>query len=317
MATSKNRRKNGKTVGHCPTKRMRALASRDLKRLALCNVVSMEELKGERRMTPKSLVYDVVTNQIVTPSKLQEVAMKKERWRWEIHFGVICRNPNGDVYIDKELNVICKQDYFLSELNGYVTDTLMDQFEKANKLHRLTMFWIASPIGLESIPLELALAPVWLFNVLGEMLTVWETDNMANHTVMNYRTDSLSDFILWYMDQERHREELKESRQIKLTFTSTGVKMKKGELITFREILQKVLTDVYHFNPLATVKGFVSSSIAFTCLGNTQSVLLPRLLEIPACLRCEVEVLMGVSERAVVCFEFGKQPVICKGWGNV
>lgn len=312
MATSKNRRKNGKTVGHCPTKRMKALASRDLKRLALCNVVSMEELNGERHMVPRSLVYDVVTNQIVTPSTLQEVAMKKERWRWEIHFGIICRNPNGDVYIDKELNVVCQQDYFLSELNEYVTDTLMAQFEKANKLHRLTMFWIANPIGMDSIPLELALAPVWLFNVLGEMLTAWETDNMGNHTVMNYRTDSLNDFILWYMDQERHRAELKEPRQMKLTFTSTGIKMKKGELITFRETLQKVLDGVYPFNPLATVKGFVSSNFDFTCLGNTQSVLLARLLEIPACLRCEVEVLMS-SERAVVSFEFGKQPVICKG----
>lgn len=312
MATSKNKRKNGKKVGHNPTKRMRSLASRDLKHLLLCNIVDSDELNGNQRLMPRSLVYDTKLGQPVSVTTLQEVAMKKERWRWEIHFGAICRNPDGEVYIDKELNVLCKQEYLLKELNDYIADTLIGQFEKANSLHRLTMFWVACPIEMERVPLEAVLWPLHQFNILGNMYTAWESENIEQHKVIYQQASDFKSFVVWFMDQRKYINSLNDLRGITLRFEPTGERMKKGELIVFRDMLRKALGSSFDFSPIATVKGFSNFVVDVTCTGREQAVILTTLSEVPACLLGKVEVRYSDGKCGGVTFSYGKKPEICE-----
>lgn len=293
MATSKNKRKNGKAVKSNRAKRMRTMAGYDLKNLAVCNVVDREELDGSNKMIPRSLVFDSKLRRIVEITRLQEVALKSERWRWEVHYGVICRNPDGTVYIDKDVNFICKCEYLLTELNDEITERLLEAFERANHLHRLTMFWVACPIEQEKITLEQVLAPVWQFNVLGNMLTQWEDEN-TDHVVVHYRTDKWSEFTGWFIDQGKHKAELKKQRAVAFRFEATGDKMRKGELQQYRAFIQETWQAVRlqeeMFNPLATVQGFVKTAINLECDGLQMSGLMTALDKCPPCINCIVDV---------------------------
>lgn len=295
MATSKNKRKNGKTIKSNTVKRMRRMAGYDLKNLMICNVVDYGELDGGNRMIPRTLTYDTKLKRIVSITRLQEVALKSERWRWEVHYGVICRNPDGTVYLDKEVNFLCKEEYLLKELNDTITDSLMESFDKANHLHRLTMFWVASPIEQDRIPVEAVLAPVWHFNVLGNMLTQWETEK-TDHVVVHYRTDKLTEFVGWFLEQGKHKAQLQQERDLSFRFEATGQKMQKGDLQHYRlgiqETWQTVGLDTIHpvFSPLATVKGFTSVATDLTCSGLQMSALMTALDKCPPCISCIVDV---------------------------
>lgn len=296
MAQSKNRRKNGKVVKSNRVKRMRTAAGYDLKNLMVCNVVDREELDGTMRMIPRTLMFDTKLRKPVGITTLQEVAIKTERWRWEVHYGVICRNPDGNVYLDKEVNFVCKGEYLLTELNETITDRLMEAFEKANHLHRLTMFWVAAPFEQESIPLEAVLSPVWHFNVLGNMLTQWENDN-KDHTVIHYRTDKLVEFCSWFLNQGKYKKDLELLRDLKFYFEPTGEKMRKGELTSYRSKIQEAMTKftMVKFEPLATVQGFCKPKFEpnhwfMTCNGVHMSHMMTVLGECPPCVNCIVEV---------------------------
>lgn len=308
MAQSKNKRRNGKVVKSNRVKRMRTMAGYDLKHLMICNVVDCTEIDGKNRMTPRSLVFDTKQKQPVTVTSLQEVAIKKERWRWEVHYGVICRNPDGTVYLDKDMNFLCKEEYRLTELNEFICDSLMEAFEKANPLHRLTMFWVASPVEQEKIPLEAVLSPVWHFNVLGNMLTQWEQEN-EDHLVMHYRSDKLDEFCSWFLQQGKPKKELPLMRNITFSFEPSELKMAKGELVAYRDTIQTVLSkfSFLDFKPLATVKGFCEvKQWTLTCEGVGMSLLLSALEKCPPCIYCLVliEYLDG-SER-LIRFEHNK-----------
>lgn len=297
MATSKNKRKNGKVVKSDRLKRFKVQASYELKHLMVCNVVDRGELIGDSRLKPRTLTYDNKLKKIVPITKTQEVMLKGERWKWEVHSGVICRNPNGEVYLDKEHNFVCKQNYLLSELNDIIADTLMDHFEKANPLHRLTMFWVASPFEKAEIETKAVLAPVWQFNVLGNMLTQWEQEN-EEHIAVHYRADNLDEFVYWFHNQGKYRAELKEPRTVALWWEKTGVKMQKGELVNYRKALIEVgrieqlgVVKIGKFSPLATVDGFVKlGKLTFVDTGIAFSQLMLALDKVPACLNCIVEV---------------------------
>lgn len=220
MANSKNRRKNGKVAKNDRVKRMRQMAAYDLRSLMVCNVVDRKEIDGERsEMIPRTCVYDRKLKKPIAITPLQEVALKRERWAWNIHLGIICRRQDGEVYIDKETNVQVKTEVLLTEMNNFVTDQLMELWGRANSLHTLTMYWIASPYDLdkekmESIPLEAVLAPLWLFNVLGNMLTQYEIDN-PEKPVYHYKTDDFSEMSRWFVSQHKYRAQLKDYAEIK------------------------------------------------------------------------------------------------------
>lgn len=297
MATSKNKRKNGKVVKSDRYKRLKVMAGYDLKHLMVCNVVDRDELSGDKRLIPRTLTYDNKLKKIVPITKTQEVMLKGERWKWEVHCGVICRNPDGEVYLDKEYNFLCKHNYLLSELNDIIADTLMDHFEKANPLHRLTMFWVASPFEKAEIQTRAVLAPVWHFNVLGNMLTQWEQEN-EDHIAVHYRAENLDAFMDWFHHQGKYRAELKEHRVVTLWWEKTGIKMQKGELVNYRKALIEVgrieqlgEKSIDKFNPLATVDGFVKlGKLTFVDTGIAFSQLMLALDKVPACLNCIVEV---------------------------
>ena len=214
MATSKNRRKNGKRCKNDTAKRMRQMAAYDLKDLMVCNVVDRNELcSGEgSEMIPRTLVYNRRLKAITPITRLQECALKTERWFWNIQFGIVCRKQNGEVYFDKETNVQLGTEVLLTEMNDYVVDKLMDLWNRVNPLHALTMYWVACPYdidkrGIEYLPIEAILAPLWKFNVLGNMLTRYEQDN-PNLQVLHYKANTLDDFFGWYISQEKYRNEI-------------------------------------------------------------------------------------------------------------
>lgn len=311
MATSKNKRKNGKTVKHNRSKRMHNLLSADLKNLLVCSVVDKTEIDGQRDLSPRTLVYSTKLKKPVAITKMQEYALKGDRWRWEVQCGVICRNPNGEVYIDKEVNFLSKEPYLLTELNEVIADTLLDSFDKANHLHRLTMFWVAAPIEQEEFTLDAVLCPLWKFNVLGNMLTQWEQEN-EDHIVVHYRSDKLEEFVNWFVQQGKYRAELKELRTVTLWWEATGVKMKKGELKAYRKELIEVgwieqLGDKEQFNPVATVKGFIEyGKRTFVDTGLAFSQLMTALDQVPPCLNCIVEVRYKDGRENTIKFVHGE-----------
>lgn len=316
MAQSKNKRRNGKVVKSNRAKRMRTMAGYDLKHLMICNVVDLPEIDGETRMTPRSLVFDTKQKQPVTVTSLQEVAIKKERWRWEVHYGVICRNPDGTVYLDKDVNFLCKEEYRLTELNEFICDSLIDAFERANPLHRLTMFWVASPIEQEKIPLEAVLSPVWHFNVLGNMLTQWEQEN-EGHLVVHYRTDKLMEFCSWFLNQGKHKKDLSVIRDITFSFEPSDIKMQKGELVAYRDTIKTALNKFssLDFKPLATVKGFCEfKHWTLTCDGVGMLLLMEALEKCPPSICCLVSVKYLDGSENLIKFEHNK--LLHLGAGN-
>ena len=291
MAKSTNKRKNGKAVKPNRHKRLKALASYDLKHLMLCNVVDREELDGQSKMTPRTLVFSTKTKSPVNVTPMIKSAIKAEKWRWEVLYGVVCRNPDGTVYLDKEHNFVCSNEYKLTDLNDEITERLLNAFERANKLHRLTTFWVAAPIEQDSIPLEAVLAPIWRYNVLGNMLTAWEQEN-DDHVVLHYRTDKLMEFGQWFIQQHKHRQELAMKREVTFYFEPTGTKMLKGELTCYRDKIASALIGMgqVEFKPHASVIGFTKDKPTWTVCGDGLAVskLMTALGENPPCVNCVV-----------------------------
>lgn len=301
MATSKNKRKNGKVRKHDPVKRMRTMAAYDLQNLMVCNVVDRIELESEERseMIPRTCVFNRKTKTITPITKSQEQALKTERWFWNIQMGIVCRRQDGEVYLDKETNAQLGTEVLLTEMNDYVTDKLTELWGKVNSLHALTMYWVASPYKMgedDAIPLEAVLAPLWKYNVLGNMLTQYEQEN-DNVQVVHYRTDNFEEFGVWFVSQQRYRNELNNPRTLTYWFEPSGIKMKKGELMAWREDLikkgkiEQVGFDYEKFNPVATPNGFKAwGKHTATMNGYDSSVLMGAFDNVPACLEVYVEI---------------------------
>lgn len=268
MAKSSNKRKNGKRVVNNHAERLKRLQAREIADLMVCNAVSRSEIETNRdKLVPRTCVYSVTKRSITTITTRQADALMDQRWAWNIQFGIICRNKDGEVVLENEENAQLFTEVKLREMNEFVTNKLMDLWEQTDPETALTMFWVASPYNIHNkgvdVPLEAVLAPVWVFNVLGSVLTQYEQDN-KDHKVMYYRTDKLEEFVKWFTQQAEYREELKQLRTLTYWFEPSGEKMGKGELVEFREKLIKnggietIAKDGEPFKPRATVEGFVN-----------------------------------------------------------
>lgn len=301
MAKSKNRRKNGKRVVNNHAERIKRLFASEIKGLMVCNVVGTSEVKGDRNeMIPRTCVYSLIKRNITTITTRQAHALKEQRWAWNIQFGIVCRKPDGEVYLDKEENAQLFTEVLLQEMNEFVTEKLMELWEACNPLNALTMYWVATPCIIDNkgidVPLEAVLAPLWAFNVLGSVLTQYEQDN-KDCKVMHYRTDKLDDFVNWYMAQGKYKEDLKQPRTLTYWFEPSGNKMQKGELVAWRNKLvevgkiEQIGFDHEKFNPRATVDGFVKwGKHSATMNGYDSSVLMGMFDDVPRCLNVRVDI---------------------------
>lgn len=301
MAKSKNRRKNGKSVANNHAERIKRYLASEIKDLMVCNVVGTSEVKGDRNeMVPRTCVYSMSRRNVTSITKQQAVALKEHRWAWNIQFGIVCRKPDGEVYLDKEENAQLFTEVLLQEMNDFVTEKLMELWQSCNPLNALTMYWVATPYIIENrgvdVPLEAVLTPLWAFNVLGSVLTQYEQDN-KDCKVLHYRTDSLDEFVKWYLSQNKYREDLKQERTLTYWFESSGEKMQKGDLVAWRNKLVEVGKiehlgfDYDKFNPRATVEGFVSwGKHTATMNGFDASILMGVFDEVPKCLNVRVDI---------------------------
>lgn len=301
MAKSKNRRKNGKSVANNHVERIKRLFASEIKGLMVCNVVGTSEVKGDRNeMIPRTCVYSLTKRNITTITTRQAHALKEQRWAWNIQFGIVCRKPDGEVYLDKEENAQLFTEVLLQEMNEFVTEKLMELWEACNPLNALTMYWVATPCIIDNMgidmPLEAVLAPLWAFNVLGSVLTQYEQDN-KDHKVLHYRTNKLEEFVKWFLSQSEYREELKQPRTLTYWFEPSGEKMRKGELVEFREKLIKnggietIGGNVEPFKPRATVEGFVKlDKRTVIADGFAVSKLMGVFDDVPRCLNVRVDI---------------------------
>lgn len=301
MAKSSNKRKNGKRVANNHAERLKRLQARDIVGLMVCNAVGTSEVKGNRNeLTPRTCVYSLPKRNITTITSRQAQALKEQRWAWNIQFGIVCRKPDGEVYLEQEENAQLFTEVKLSEMNEFVTDKLMELWDQTDQSYALTMYWVATPCIIEhkgiDVPLEAVLAPLWAFNVLGSVLTQYEQEN-KDHQVMHYRTDKLEEFVKWFTQQAEYREELKQLRTLTYWFEPSGEKMGKGELVEFREKLIKnggietIARDGEPFKPRATVEGFVNRGRRTVIAdGFAVSKLMGVFDDVPKCLKVRVDI---------------------------
>lgn len=301
MAKSSNKRKNGKRVVNNHAERLKRLQAREIADLMVCNAVGTSEVKGERNeLTPRTCVYSLPKRNITTITSRQAQALKEQRWAWNIQFGIVCRKPDGEVYLEQEENAQLFTEVKLHEMNEFVTDKLMELWEQTDQSYALTMYWVATPCIIEhkgiDVPLEAVLAPLWAFNVLGSVLTQYEQDN-PQCKVVHYRTDNLEEFTNWYLSQSKYREDLKQPRTLTYWFEPSGEKMGKGELVEFREKLIKnggietIARDCEPFKPRATVEGFVNRGRRTVIAdGFAVSKLMGVFDYVPKCLKVRVDI---------------------------
>lgn len=145
---------------------------------------------------------------------MQEEGLRAERWKWNIQTGVVCRKQDSTVYLDREMNTQTISEVLLTEMNDHVTNMLVDAWTQANSLHALTMFWVACPYEIEDIPQEAVLAPMWAFNVTGNMLTQYEQET-PDLDVIHFRTDYLSEYVEWFNNQPKFAKRVKELRNVR------------------------------------------------------------------------------------------------------
>ena len=297
MAKSKNRRKDGKVVKVDHKQRYRRMLATEIKDLMVCNIVDRREVvDGELRtsMTPRTLVYNRRLKKVVPITKVQEEGLRAERWKWNIQTGVVCRKQDGTVYLDREMNTQTITEVLLTEMNDHVTNMLVDAWTQANSLHALTMFWVACPYEIDDIPQEAVLAPMWAFNVTGNMLTQYEQET-PNLDVIHFRTDYLHEYVEWFNNQPKFAKRVKELRNVRYWFAEGEGKMKKGELSEYRQrLIEKTAIEdpsfgYDKFNPFATVQGFINWG---EHVGRMDGVKSGRLLsyfeEVPPCLKVYV-----------------------------
>lgn len=301
MAKSSNKRKNGKRVANNHAERLKRLQAQYIAGLMVCNAVSRSEIESDRdKLVPRTCVYSVTKRSITTITTRQADALMDQRWAWNIQFGIICRNKDGEVILENEENAQLFTEVKLREMNEFVTDKLMELWEQTDQSYALTMYWVATPCIIEhkgiDVPLEAVLAPIWVFNVLGNVLTQYEQDN-KDHQVMHYRTDKLEEFVKWFTQQAEYREELKQLRTLTYWFEPSGEKMGKGELVEFREKLIKnggietIARDGEPFKPRATVEGFVNRGRRTVIAdGFAVSKLMGVFDDVPKCLNVRVDI---------------------------
>lgn len=311
MAKSSNKRKNGKRVANNHAERLKRLQARDIVGLMVCNAVGTSEVKGDRNeLTPRTCVYSLPKRNITTITSRQAQALKEQRWTWNIQFGIVCRKPDGEVYLEQEENAQLFTEVKLSEMNEFVTDKLMELWEQTDQSYALTMYWVATPCIIEhkgiDVPLEAVLAPLWAFNVLGSVLTQYEQDN-HQCKVVHYRTDNLAEFVNWYLSQGKYKEDLKQTRTLTYWFEPSGNKMQKGELVEWRKKLvevgkiEQIGFDHETFNPRATVEGFVKwGKHTATMNGYDSSILMGVFDDVPLCLNVRVDITNKEGETAQI-----------------
>lgn len=294
MATSKNRRKNGKVKSNNRVERMRRMAAVDLKDYMLCNVVMREELVDNSGLTPKTVLFNRKTERATNGTNLSAVAMFNERWRWCINFAMVCRDQNGKLYLDRHEVITTVGEHKLTDLNDVMSDKLVDTFELCNPLHRLTMVWVATPYErlqddnrklVDMKELKALLFPLWHFGVLGNLLTQHELSH--DKPVLHYKAETLDAFVKWYLNQDRYREDNKVVRNVHLSFERTSVKPSKGELSTFKAELIKLGFEV---NFKAFIYEFEKHKLSLEMDGIKQATLMTALDKvIPNCIRVIVE----------------------------
>ncbi|WP_392563224.1 hypothetical protein RHO12_12780 (plasmid) [Orbus sturtevantii] len=84
-------------------------------------------------------------NREYKPKKADAHLLNGVRYKWQIMAGVICRDQFKKEYLKTE-TFITAQEYFTSELADYLTEFQKELWEQSNPLHRLTQFWLASPV---------------------------------------------------------------------------------------------------------------------------------------------------------------------------
>lgn len=311
MAKSSNKRKNGKRVVNNHAERLKRLQAREIADLMVCNAVSRSEIETDRdKLVPRTCVYSVTKRSITTITTRQADALMDQRWAWNIQFGIICRNKDGEVVLENEENAQLFTEVKLREMNEFVTNKLMDLWEQTDPETALTMFWVASPYNIHNkgvdVPLEAVLAPLWAFNVLGSVLTQYEQDN-PQCKVVHYRTDNLSEFVNWYLSQGKYKEDLKQPRTLTYWFEPSGENMQKGELVEWRKKLvevgkiEQIGFEHETFNPRATVEGFVKwGKHTATMNGYDSSILMGVFDDVPQCLNVRVDITNKEGETAQI-----------------
>ena len=259
-------------------------------------------------MIPRTLVYNRRLRRVVAITKQQEQALRAERWKWNIQTGVVCRKQDGTVYLDREMNTQTITEVLLTEMNDHVTNMLVDAWTQANSLHTLTMFWVACPYEIEDIPQEAVLAPMWAFNITGNMLTQYEQDT-PDLDVVHFRTDNFAEYVEWFNHQQKYVAQSKIQRNVTYKFVAGEAKMKKGELSAFRQrLIDK--TAIEHesfgyakFNPFATVQGFINWGEHTGRMNGVQSgTLLSYFEEVPPCLKVYVTMEYDNGENTQMVF---------------
>lgn len=84
----------------------------------------------------------------IKPKLLEANMLNEVRYKWQIMAGVVCRDQFSKEYIKTE-TIITGDEYFTFELSDYLTELQKNLWERANPLHRLTQFWLASPTFTE------------------------------------------------------------------------------------------------------------------------------------------------------------------------
>lgn len=287
MAKSSNKRKNGKRVEHSVKKRMVRGLANDLNGLIIINIVDRAEIDGQSKSVPRSLVWDTKKGKEVAITKLQEHALKKERWNWDVYTAIVVRE-DGIVSLTSEDGFISNTPCLQTELSGDLVDKIVDDFDRVGD-NALTMIWAMTPYAM---PLELDLKMIvyslFRWNVLGNMLTKREIDE--DIPVVHYRAEKFDDFFHWYENQVRYKELTTQRKRVSLMFFVNDEPLVKGELGAFRDRLLKAGFDFVK-NKRAYLKEWYGLAFENTVLtGKQTSTLLNILEQMPRCLKAELSV---------------------------
>lgn len=302
MARSKNRRKNGKIKMYSKANAIRSNAKILLQDVLVCNCIDLAELNGDRQMTPRTLTYNKRTGKAVALTTDQAYALKYYRWNWDIKVAILCRKQDGEVYITRDEGVYAQTEVKLEELNGWLTETLIEKWKATNPMHALSMLWYATPYdnGYD-IDLQAMLCPVWYYQVLGNMLTQWEMSN-ADTKVYHYRAKTLDGFMRWFKNQKLYRDDLQAEREIKVIFKKTSRKMAAGELKTFKAECQKLGLEI---NVTALPHLFDGVTVTAKLLGHQQASLIELFNRMPKCIAATM-MLGGANAGEVATFNLGE-----------
>lgn len=175
-------------------------AQKIAQRYYISSVVNVMEMNDKEKIKARTLTH-LLNGTVVEPHPMDMYALTKLRHRWSVQTGVLCREQTGKVYFDKvqEMNLV-EDELDLRDVKSYISQALFDSWERANPLNKLTMYWLMSPIPDHRFTMRQAIAPIYVNNVLGEMLTKYEHDN-PEHPVKHLLCPTLDDFITYLVGQ--------------------------------------------------------------------------------------------------------------------